>query len=62
LPFISTFAHSKLVLRAANLDDVKLLKQCIDDRTNIAKVSTAYSFSIANIYNFQKTFSNSICR
>ena len=40
MPFVSTFTHSKLLLRAANLGDVKLLKQCIDDRTNIAKVST----------------------
>jgi len=38
MPFVSTFAHSKLVLRAANLDDVKLLKQYIDDRTHVAKV------------------------
>jgi len=38
MPFVSTFAHSKLLLRAANLDDVKLLKQYIDDCTYIAKV------------------------
>jgi len=49
LPFVSTFTHSKLLLRAANLDDVKLLKQCIDDRTNIAKVSTASCFICSGI-------------
>ena len=38
VPFISTTAHSKLLFRAVQADDAKLLRQLINDRKQIAKV------------------------
>ena len=39
VPFVSTKAHSQLVMRAVILGDSKLLQQAIDDSKQIADVS-----------------------
>lgn|SRR6218665_1396837 len=38
VPFVSSLAHSKLLLRAVTQDDLKLLKELIADRNHVAKV------------------------
>lgn len=42
MPFVSTLAQSKLVLRAAVQNDVKLLKELIEDRDHVARVSNRF--------------------
>lgn len=42
VPFVSTLAQSKLVLRAAVQNDVKLLKELIEDRDHVARVSNRF--------------------
>jgi len=39
VPFVSATPNSKLVLRAVNLDDTKLLTQLINDISTISSVS-----------------------
>lgn len=50
VPFVSTLAQSKLVLRAAVQNDVKLLKELIEDRDHVARVSNRFFCGFTGLF------------
>ncbi|XP_013405621.1 tankyrase-like protein isoform X2 [Lingula anatina] len=46
VPFVSSTAHSKLVIRAVLMNDMKLLQQLVDDRKQVHSVSCPRSLEV----------------
>lgn len=51
VPFVSSLAHSKLLLRAVTQDDLKLLKELIADRNHVAKVCDFSNLALQQEFN-----------
>ncbi|KAJ6648044.1 Poly [ADP-ribose] polymerase tankyrase [Pseudolycoriella hygida] len=46
IPYVSTVAHSRLLIRAVNLNDIKMLKSLIDDKKSICSFTVPRSLNI----------------
>ena len=57
VPFVSSLSHSHLITRAVMMNDMKLLKKCIDDRKVISRINPRRSLAVP-LGNFKYILSN----
>ena len=58
VPFVSSLSHSHMITRAVMMNDMKLLKKCIDDRKVISRINPRRSLAVPLGNNFKYILSN----